>query len=189
MAPFVYKNPLPNSGTLTLRRPLRRRFVSYTITINQRGELELVDTFEQYDYFINSYVKKEERISLPIFILEKLNSDNQPKLERLCTELRQEIDNYGLKIFFDFLPNNELRAKWRYRLRNKIQTDYLLILNEQSKDSSLVEDSDVIAANIIDLVRNNPGYHLTAEWHNWFGRKMQRKREKIIFTFLRDELT
>jgi len=102
--------------------------------------------------------------------------------------MRREIDTNELKIFFDPLSANELRAKWRYRVQGKTRTDYLTTIPDVADSRNIIDENpDTITTHIIDLVRHNRDYHLTAEWRKWLGRKMQRKREKIIFSLLADK--
>ncbi|MFH1047735.1 MAG: hypothetical protein V1738_05505 [Patescibacteria group bacterium] len=166
-------------------RPLRRRFIGYSFKVDNSAQLVLIDKYEELDFKTRSYIYKEDVLRLPACIKPQNIASHLNDLTAVCNSLRQELEQCGLKIFFDPAPNEELRPKWRYRLNGQIKTDYMTIAIDSNQPSdSYEEDSNQLPQKILQLVRRDNAYHTTLDWKLWFGRKMQKKREEIIISSL-----
>jgi len=116
---------LTRGGTtveIQTERPLRRRFVRYSICLSECGS-ELVDNFEEFNPASGCYIRKEDRFPLAIDWPVEAARVRLPEMELFCSVVRREIDAAGLKIFFDPAPDGMRRPKWRYRVGGRTVTD------------------------------------------------------------------
>jgi len=176
-----YKQAEVGSTVKQGQRPLRRRFVSYSFGVGESGNLELVDSYEEFDVALGQYNRKEVRTELPPQLAQRVTEESRTQLAQYCSVLRHELDQGGLKLFFDPVGRGSLRPKWRYRLTGRTHTDYVTVEDDiDIRADSYDHNPDSVPSWIMQLVQHDYRYHLTPEWRSWFGRKMQRKREEII---------
>ncbi len=170
-------------------RLLRRRFISYVIRQNDSGAFELIDNYEELNRITRQYIKKQEILPLPATMSRFLQNASMAELENMCNSVRHELEQTGLKIFFDPSRDGELRPKWRYRVRSQTMTDYMLATPEsRDAEDAYDENPNQVPYRIIQLVKRNYQYHMTPEWKIWFGRKVQRKREQIILDIIQKNI-
>jgi len=155
----------------------KRRFVEYRLSREgQGGGFEIVDIFDEFNLVTDEYERRREptRIRIP--------DGAGQEFIAACTEIRRELDRYGLKIFFDSADvEGFVRPKWRYRLDGRMCTDFARVCPETDDGRDPYEsDPDVVPIEIADLVSSDREYYRSREWKEWFGRKLQRKREQIV---------
>src|SRR3989339_553311 len=149
------KSYLRGSDHLT-NRPLRRRFLRYDLEVTE-SNLELVDRYEEQEPLSGQYIAKESRAKLDELSTEsrdRLISNLQVRqlLAAVLSSLRKEIDQDGLKIFFDPQVDGTLRPKWRYRCRGRWQTDPIQIEEHTELDDPYFGDPNIMPVPILELV-------------------------------------
>ncbi|MEA3249471.1 MAG: hypothetical protein U9Q03_03875 [Patescibacteria group bacterium] len=154
-------------------RPQKRRFVEYRLS--REGEIfKVVDIFDEFNPITDEYERKrdETRIDVP--------SGVGADFARVCTEVRQELDRFGLKMYFDISGRNgAMRPKWRYRLGGHLRTDFAQVTDDSHPDP-YEGDPDTVPVDIVEMVRADREYYRRKGWKDWFGRKLQRKREDVV---------
>jgi len=155
----------------------KRRFVEYRLSREgEGGGFEVVDIFDEFNLVTDEYERKREptRIYLPEGVGQEFIA--------ACTEVRRELDQFGLKIFFDAVSGEgQIRPKWRYRLDGRMRTDFARVCPETDGHRDPYEsDPDVVPLEIAALVNSDREYYRSREWKEWFGRKLQRKREQVV---------
>lgn len=155
-------------------QPQKRRFVEYRLVRRDEGGFGVVDIFDEYNPVIDDYERKREetRIAVP--------SGMGESFVRACTEIRRELDRFGLKMFFDPpYRSGHPRPKWRYRLGGRIRTDFAEVVNTDQGDP-YEGDPDIVPEDIVEMVMSDRKYYMRKDWKDWFGRKLQRKREDVV---------
>ncbi len=156
-------------------QPQKRRFIEYRLVRRDEGaDFGVVDIFDEFNPVIDDYVRKREATSIqvPLHMGETF--------VRTCTAIRRELDIFGLKMFFDPVDRNgRIRPKWRYRLAGRMRTDFADVGGSPDADP-YEADPDLVPEDIIDMVRSDREYYIRKPWKDWFGRKLQRKREDVV---------
>lgn len=155
----------------------KRRFVEYRLSrTGEGGDFIVIDIFDEFNPIIDEYERKREATSIDV------PAQFGQKFVQLCTEVRRELDRFGLKIFFD--PpgaGGGIRPKWRYKLGGRMRTDFAEVTDGTAEECDPYEsDPDVVPADIVEMVRADREYYRRKEWKDWFGRKLQRKREEVV---------
>lgn len=160
---------------------LRRRFVRYAL-YDRGTDFDLVEIYEELDISLRDYVTKEVLINLSKDIKHNfVSAHSRQQLLDACTRIRQDLDQYGLKIFFDPAVQGDLpRPKWRYRIAGKTHNEHMALIAGNEPEDAYLENPNQMPERIARLTVRNYRYHTTSEWKNWFGRKLQRKREQIM---------
>jgi hypothetical protein len=174
-------------------KPQKRQFVEYRLARQRQGDgFVVVDVFDEFNPILDEYERKREETSIEVPAVDEYErkreetsievpADMGERFVRACSDIRRELDQFGLKIFFDPADRDgQVRPKWRYKLRGCMRTDFADVVPSDQEDP-YEGDPDVVPEEIVDIVRSDREYYRSNIWKIWFGRKLQRKREDIVY--------
>lgn len=143
------------------------KFVTYHLQETPEGRYVVEDETAVLDGVTGEYRNniRNTAINLTENLTSKLqgNEVSADEVVAQCNAVRAKLDEKGVKVFFDG-KNGKLYPKWKY------------LVGEGVRSEAITD----VPAEIMTLVRTNPDYFKTPEYKNWFGPRMQNKREQVI---------